>query len=100
MATRITQAPSNRQNSYGSSGAGASSVDVGNSTITRMAREDTRWFVIAVVVLSVVLFFALPMSLLVLVDAERVKAEVRAEIKQMKKLQAELKQLKKEQENE
>jgi len=65
-----------------------------------MAREDTRWFVIAVVVLSVVLFLALPMAVLIYVDTARMQAEVRREIKQMKKLQAELKPVKKEQENE
>jgi hypothetical protein len=47
-----------------------------------------------------VLFFALPMSLMILVDTERMKAEVRAELKQMKKLRAEMKQPKKEQDDE
>ena len=65
-----------------------------------MAREDTRWFIVAVVVLSVVLFLALPMAVLIYVDTARMQAEVRREIKQMKKLQAELKPVKKEQENE
>jgi uncharacterized membrane protein (DUF106 family) len=57
-----------------------------------MAREDTRWFIIAVVILSLVLFLALPMALLVLVDTERMKAEVRQEIRQLKKLKQELKE--------
>lgn len=57
-----------------------------------MAREDTRWFIAAVVVLSVVLFFALPFSLLVYVDAAKLQAEVRYEMKQMRRLKAELKE--------
>ena len=57
-----------------------------------MAREDTRWFIAGVVVLSVVLFFALPMSVLIYVDAAKLQAEVRYEIKQMKKLKKELKE--------
>lgn len=65
-----------------------------------MAREDTRWFIVAVVVLSVVLFLALPMAVLIYVDTARMQAEVRKEIKQMKKLRAELKPDKKEQDNE
>lgn len=65
-----------------------------------MAREDTRWFIVAVVVLSVVLFLALPMSVLIYVDTARMQAEVRKEIKQMKKLRAELKPAKKEQDDE
>jgi len=59
-----------------------------------MAREDTRWFIVAVVVLSLVLFLALPMSLLILVDTERMKADVRQEIRQLKKLKQEVKELK------
>ena len=57
-----------------------------------MAREDTRWFIIAVVILSLVLFLALPMALLVLVDTERMKAEVRQEMRQLKKLERQLKE--------
>ena len=57
-----------------------------------MAREDTRWFIAGVIVLSIVLFFALPMSILIYVDAARLQAEVRYEIKQMKKLKQELKE--------
>ena len=60
-----------------------------------MAREDTRWFIAGVVVLSVVIFFALPMSLLIYVDAARLQAEVRYELKQLKKLKTELKNEKK-----
>jgi len=96
MATRATQTSSNRQNSYGSGGANTGSLDVGNSAITRMAREDTRWFVIAVVVLSLVLFFALPLSLLIYVDTAKMQAEIRAEVKQLKRLKEELKKAKEE----
>lgn len=57
-----------------------------------MAREDTRWFIAGVVVLSVVMFLALPMSLLIYVDSAKLQAEVRYELKQLKKLKAELKE--------
>ena len=72
----------------------------GHSAIARMAREDTRWFIVAVVVLSLVLFLALPMSLLIYVDTAKMQAEVRYEVKQLKKLKAELKKEKKEQDDE
>jgi len=49
--------------------------------------------------MSLVLFLALPFSLLILVEAEKMKSEVRYEIRQMKKLEQQLKQ-KKEQDNE
>jgi hypothetical protein len=56
-----------------------------------MAREDARWFAIAVVVLSLVLFLALPLSVLVMIDTMKMKTEIRQEMKQIKKLQQELK---------
>jgi hypothetical protein len=65
---------------------------VGHSAIARMAREDTRWFIVAVVILSLVLFLALPMSLLVLVETEKMKSEVRHEMRQLKKLEQKLKE--------
>ena len=57
-----------------------------------MAREDSRWFAAAVIVLSLVLFLALPLAVLVAVDTMRLKAEVKYEIRQLKQLKAELKE--------
>jgi hypothetical protein len=57
-----------------------------------MAREDTRWFIAAVVVLSLVLFLALPLSMLIYVDAAKLQAEVRYEVKQLKKLEKQMKE--------
>lgn len=56
-----------------------------------MAREDTRWFVVGVVVLSIVLFLALPISMLVVVDYMKMRAEMQYEIRQIRKLKQELK---------
>ena len=66
-------------------------MDVGLSTVARMAREDTQWFVVGVVVLSLVLFLALPLSVLIYIDTLKMKAEVRYEIKMLKKLKQEVK---------
>jgi len=99
MATRTPAAAQNRQGNYGGGGPAAGGVDVGAVAVTRMAREDARWFAIIVVIMSLVLFLALPFSLLILVEAEKMKSEVRYEIRQMKKLEQQLKQ-KKEQDNE
>jgi biopolymer transport protein ExbB/TolQ len=61
-----------------------------------MAREDTRWFIVGVIVLSMVLFFALPMSVLVYVDMQKrlSMAEVRIErkLKRMEQLENKLKE--------
>ena len=67
-------------------------MDVGHAAVARMAREDTRWFVAAVVILSLVLFLALPLSLLVLVETEKMKADVRYEVRQLNKLRKDLKE--------
>ena len=55
-----------------------------------MAREDTRWFVAGVIILSIVLFLALPLSVLVVIDHLKVKAEIKAEVKEMRKLREQL----------
>ena len=101
MATRAPQTPSNRQGLSGNSSAGNGSMDVGHSAITRMAREDTRWFVAGVVILSLVLFLALPMAVLIVIDNEKrlSKAESRIEQK-LRKLEQWEKRQKKEQEDE
>lgn len=59
-----------------------------------MAREDTRWFVVAVIVLSLVLFLALPLSVLIAVDTMKMKAQVRAELREIKQLKREMKESK------
>jgi uncharacterized protein YlxW (UPF0749 family) len=59
-----------------------------------MAREDSRWFAAAVVALSIVLFMALPLAILISVDhleqKAKMKAEVRKEIRELKNLKEEL----------
>jgi hypothetical protein len=96
MATRTPTQSQNRQSNYSGGGSGNGSMDVGLSTVTRMAREDTRWFVVAVVVLSIVLFFALPMSLLIYVDMQKRMnmAEIRIErkLKRLEQLERQVKE--------
>ena len=58
-----------------------------------MAREDTRGFVVGVVALALVFLLALPLSLLVLADDMKLRAEIRAEIKQNKRLRADLERI-------
>ena len=91
MATRTpTQSQGRSGNSIGN-GSSSGSVDVGVHAVARMAREDTRWFVAGVVVMSIVLFLALPISFLVVVDYMKLKSEMQYEIRQLKKLKKELK---------
>ena len=92
MATLPTSQSSNRQGNSGGIRNAGNGLDVGNDAIARMAREDSHWFAAAVVVLSLVLFLALPLAVLIAVDTMRLKAEVRAELRQMKILKAELKE--------
>lgn len=57
-----------------------------------MAREDTQWFIAGVVVLSLVLFLALPLSMLVYVETAKLRSEINYEMKQLQKLKKELKE--------
>lgn len=67
-------------------------MDVGVHAVARMAREDTKWFVVGVVTLSIVLFLALPVSMLVVIDYMKLRSEIQYEIRQVKKLKKELKE--------
>ena len=57
-----------------------------------MAREDTKWFIAAVVVLSLVLFLALPLSMLIYIETAKMKSEVRYEIRQLKRFKQEVRE--------
>jgi uncharacterized membrane protein (DUF106 family) len=59
-----------------------------------MARDDTRWFVVGVVVLSLVIMLALPITVLLIIDDLKMKSEIKYEIKQMRKLKKELEEIK------
>lgn len=62
-----------------------------------MAREDSRWFAAAVVALSIVLFMALPLAILISVDhleqKAKAKAEIRQEIRKLQKLKDDVERL-------
>ena len=55
-----------------------------------MARDDTKWFVVGVVVLALVVMLALPITVLLVIDDLKMKAELRYEIHELKKLKKEL----------
>jgi len=61
-----------------------------------MAREDTRWFVVGVLVLSFVLFFVLPIGVLIAVDNEkrlgRAERRIDQKIKKLEKLEETIKE--------
>ena len=92
MASVSSSQSSYRQGNTSSNRGGNNSLDVGNDAIARMAREDSRWFAAAVIVLSLIIFLALPLSVLIAVDTLKMKAEVRAELKQLKQLKESLKE--------
>lgn len=61
-----------------------------SDAIVRMAREDTRWFAVAVVILSLVLFLALPITVLMAIEVTTARAQMKAEIREIRRLKEEL----------
>lgn len=61
-----------------------------------MAREDTRWFVVGVVFLSLVLFLVLPIGVLIAVDNEkrlgRAERRIDQKIKKLERLEESFKE--------
>lgn len=59
-----------------------------------MAREDTRWFLIAVIILALVLFLALPLAVLHAVDTEKrlshAEARIDRKIKRLERMEREM----------
>ncbi len=97
MATRPTAQSPYRQGAGAGGGGVRGDMAVGSDVVARMAREDARWFATAVVALALVLFLALPVTVLVAIDhlenKARTKAEIRKELGELKKLKAEIKEL-------
>ena len=60
-----------------------------------MAREDTRWFIAGVVILSFVLFLVLPIGVLVAIDNEkrlsRAEARIERRLKRLEHIEETLK---------
>lgn len=98
MATRIAQKPQNRQGSSNGNGAGAGSMDVGLSAVAQMARDDTRWFVVGVVVLSCALFIFIPLGVLIWSDNEKrlgaAERRIERKIQRLEKLEKEMQEQK------
>jgi ABC-type Na+ efflux pump permease subunit len=98
MATRPAQKPPNRPNGASVGGSSSSGMDVGLSAVAQMARDDTRWFVVGVVVLSVALFLGLPAGILLMVDQEKrlgaIERRVDRKIHRLEKLEKELQEQK------
>ena len=94
MATRIAQKPQNRPSNSSGNGANSGSMDVGSAAIAQMARDDTRWFVVGVVVLSCALFLILPVGVLIWVDNQKrlgaVERRIDRKIQRLEKLEKEL----------
>jgi hypothetical protein len=63
-----------------------------------MARDDTRWFVVGVVILSVTLFLGLPAGILLMVDQEKrlgvIERRVDRKLQKLEKLEKELQEQK------
>jgi uncharacterized membrane protein YciS (DUF1049 family) len=55
-----------------------------------MARDDTKWFVVGVVVLSLVLFLALPITALMMIEEWKLRAEVKQEVRRLQRMEKQL----------
>jgi len=94
MATRIAQKPPNRPGNTNGNGASFGSVDVGLSTVAQMARDDTRWFVVGITVLAVIIFLIVPIGVLIAIDNEKrlnaAERRIERKIQRLEKLEKEL----------
>jgi len=94
MATRAPQKPPNRPGANSGYGDSAGGMDVGLSTVAQMARDDTRWFVVGITVLAVVIFLIVPIGVLIAIDNEKrlnaAERRIDRKIQRLEKLEKEL----------
>ena len=94
MATRAPQKPPNRPSANSGYGDSAGGMDVGLSTVAQMARDDTRWFVVGITVLAMIIFLIVPIGVLIAIDNEKrlnaAERRIDRKIQRLEKLEKEL----------
>lgn len=86
-----TQKQSNRQDAFSSRGAIRNDVDLGVSVGADLATKDANRFLVGLVVMALVFALLLPLTVIMYIDILSVRATIRAEAKELRKLKEELK---------
>ena len=92
MATRGTPQFPSQSPSYGRSGRAPGRLDVELSVSAEMAARDANRFLVGLVVMTIVFALLLPVMALMYFDLMDMKAQIRAEAKDLRRLKKEMQQ--------
>ena len=90
MATRANPQQQGRQGSGYRNGSSSDSVGMGVSNSNILAKEDANRFLAGLLIMLVVFAVVLPLVVIVYIDVLAIRASVKEEIYQLKKLKKEL----------
>lgn len=90
MATRANPAQSGLSGSRNGNGLSSNDLVMGLSNSNILAKEDANRFLAGLIVMLVVFAIILPLTVIVWIDVLAVRAAVKEEVKQLKKLKKEL----------
>lgn len=95
-----TQKQPNRSTGVRSGGGSNGDLDVELSVRADLAAKDANKFLVGLVIMAIVFALLLPITVLMYMDIVAIRATIRAEAKDLRKLKEELKRTKKERKDE
>ena len=90
MATRANPAQSGLSGSRNGGGLSSNDLAMGLSNYALLAKEDANRFLAGLIVMLIVFAIILPFTVIMYIDVLAVRATVKEEVKQLKKLKKEL----------
>ena len=90
MATRANSSQSRLSGSGNSGGSASNDLVMGLSNSNILAKEDANRFLAGLIVMLVVFALILPLTVIMYIDVLAVRAAVKEEVRQLKKLKKEL----------
>lgn len=90
MATRANPAQSGLSNSRNGGGFSSNDLAMGVSNSAILAKEDANRFLAGLIVMLIIFAIILPFTVIMYIDVLAVRATVKEEVRQLKKLKKEL----------
>lgn len=100
MATRVPSAQASRQGSGSRNGVSSNSLDMERDAVDSMGNQEPHSFLVGLVIMAIVFALLMPLTVIMYMDIFAIRATIRAEAKELRKLKEDLKQLKKDKDNE
>ena len=94
MATRIPPTQKGRPGFVSRNGGSGSSVDMERNGDTSMGDKESSSFLVGLIIMAIVFALLMPLTAIMYIDILAIRATIRAEAKELRKLKEELKQRK------